>query len=100
MTAIDTLPYVKGGRTDTTGGLNLMNSAIFTTPDDNPLSDNTAIIITDGKPTVPETVQAAINAVHDRQIKTFAVGVTNLIDEATLQQLSSPPQMVHVYSTL
>jgi len=86
--------YQKGGTTDTTGGLNIVNTQVFNTPADRPNATNVAIIITDGKPTDPSTVQAAIDAVHASKIVTLVVGVTNLIDEGTLKQLSSPPQQV------
>lgn len=71
-----------------------MREQVFGVDGDRTNVSNVAIIITDGKPTDPSTVQAAIDAVHNRGIKTLAVGVTDQVDEATLKQLSSPPSQV------
>ena len=69
---------------------------MFVSPGDRPNVDNVAIIITDGRPTDPTTVQQAIDAVHESGIKTFAVGVTDEVDEDTLRQLSSEPKQASV----
>ena len=71
-----------------------MRQQVFGMEGDRSNVSNVAIIITDGKPTDPSTVQAAIDAVHDSGITTLAVGVTDQVDEATLKQLSSPPSLV------
>jgi uncharacterized protein YegL len=71
-----------------------MRSQVFGMEGDRSNVSNVAIIITDGKPTDPSTVQAAIDAVHNSGITTLAVGVTDQVDEATLKQLSSPPSLV------
>lgn len=95
MNAISTnLTYQKGGTTDTTGGLNVVNTQVFNMASDRPGAPNTAIIITDGKPTDPSTVQGAIDAVHANNIRTLVVGVTSQVDDQTLKRLSSPPQQV------
>lgn len=93
MDAISNLRY-PGGTTDTTGGLRMMRTQTFNVAGDRPFVNNTAIIITDGVPTVMETVPTEIDAVHDAQITTYAVGVTSQVDETTLELLSSPPQQV------
>lgn len=93
MDAITNLRY-PGGTTDTTGGLHMMRTQMFNVAGDRPFVNNTAIIITDGRPTVMETVPAEMEAVHDAQITTYAVGVTSQVDETTLQLLCSPPQQV------
>ena len=71
-----------------------MRTQVYGVEGNRPNVSNVAIVITDGKPTDPSTVQAAIDAVHNNGITTLAVGVTNQVDEATLKQLSSPPQQV------
>lgn len=72
----------------------MMRTQVFNVAGDRPFVNNTAIIITDGVPTVMETVADEVEAVHDAQITTYAVGVTNQVDETTLQLLCSPPQQV------
>lgn len=95
MDAISNLRY-PGGTTDTTGGLWMTRTRVFNVAGDRPFVNNTAIIITDGVPTVMETVAAEMEAVHDAQITTYAVGVTSQVDETTLQLLCSPPQQVNM----
>lgn len=75
-----------------------MRTQVFVAPADRPDVDNVGVIITDGKPTDPTTVQQAIDAVHASGIKTFVVGVTDDVDEATLRQLSSPPKQASIIS--
>lgn len=99
LNAIDRIAYRKGGQTDTTGGLNLMRTDVFSVNGDRANVSNVAIIITDGKPTNTSTVQAAIDSVHNSGITTLVVGVTDQVDEATLKQLSSPPQQVYVFDS-
>ena len=43
----------------------------------------------------PDTVEGAINAVHQSGSRTLVVGITNLVDDSTLKLLSSPPKLVH-----
>ena len=76
-----------------------MRTQVFGVNGDRANVTNVAIIITDGKPTNASTIQAAIDAVHNSGITTLVVGVTNEVDEATLKQLSSPPQQVYVFDS-
>jgi len=94
MHAIQNLPY-PGGTTDTAGGLHMMRTQVFGVDGDRPYVNNTAIIITDGQPTDPNAVPPEINAVLSQGITTYAIGVTSLVNEQTLQQLSSAPQQVN-----
>lgn len=71
-----------------------MRTHVFGVDGDRPNANNTAIIITDGLPTVASTVPAEIDAVHAQGIATFAIGITNQIDEQMLQTLSSAPHQV------
>jgi|SRR6218665_298749 len=93
MNAIQNLPY-PGGTTDTAGGLHMMRTQVFSVAGDRPDVNNTAIIITDGQPTDPNAVPPEIKAVHSQGIETYVIGVTSLVDEQTLQLLSSAPQQV------
>ena len=77
-----------------TGGLRLMRTQVFGMSDDRPDAPNTAIIITDGYPTVPSTLQGEIDACRQSGIRTLVVGVTDKIDLNTIQQLASPPSKV------
>lgn len=95
MNAIENLPY-EGGKTDTTTGLHTMGTQVFGVDGDRPLVNNTCVIITDGVPTEMETVQAAVDEVHSRGITTYAIGVTNQVNAATLKLLSSPPHEVRL----
>lgn len=72
----------------------MMRTQVFGVDGDRPNANNTAIIITDGLPTVVSTVPAEIDAVHAQGIATFAIGITNRIEENMLQTLSSAPQQV------
>src|SRR6218665_3218513 len=91
--AIQSLPY-PGGTTDTAGGLHMMRTQVFSVNGDRSFVNNTAIVITDGQPTDPSAVPPEINAVHSQGITTYAIGVTNLVNEQTLKLLSSAPQQV------
>lgn len=71
-----------------------MRNQVFSVDGDRSNVSNVAIIITDGKPTDPSTVPAAIDAVHNSGTSTLVVGVTDQVDEATLRQLSSAPSEV------
>lgn len=93
LEAILRLPY-PGGTRDTAGGLHLMRTQCFNIEGDRPNARNTAVIITDGNPTDPSAVPSEIAAVHESGIATYVVGVSDLVDEATLKNLSSQPQQV------
>lgn len=94
MYAISNVRYVKGGTTDTTGALNVVKDQVFTPQVVRPNVAKMAIIVTDGKPTVPSTVQAAIDGVQAMGVQTIVVGVTSQVDNGTLIQLASPPKAV------
>jgi hypothetical protein len=53
-----------------------------------------AIVITDGKPTVPASVPPEVALDLAADIVLFAVGVTNNVDVNTLQLISSPPHQL------
>lgn len=93
VNAIHNLPY-PGGQTDTAGGVRVMRTQVFNVEGDRPFVNNTAIIITDGLPTDPSAVPPEINAAHAQGITTYAIGVTNVVNEDTLKLLSSPPKQV------
>lgn len=78
----------------------MMRTQVFGGDGDRPTVRNVAMIITDGKPTDPTTVPAAIDAVHNSGCTTLVVGVTDQVDEGTLKQLSSPPSQVNHISSL
>ena len=92
--AITNLVYHKGGTTDMAGGLHLMRTEVFSLSDDRQDVPNTAIIITDGYPTVSSTVTTEINATRQSGIRTLVVGVTNNTDLSTIQRLASQPPKV------
>ena len=78
--------------------MTVLNNQVFNIVGDRPDINNTAILITDGRPTDNTTVQAAIDAVHTSGTRTLVVGVTNQVDEGTLQKLASPPAQVRYNS--
>jgi hypothetical protein len=93
MNAIVHLPY-PGGKRNTAGGIHQMRTQCFNVEGDRTNVNNKAIIITDGISTDPSAVAPEITAAHDSGIATYAVGVTDQVDETTLRILSSQPQQV------
>ena len=92
LNAILNVPYT-AGETNTAGGLNAMCNLVFNQSfGDRPNVPNVAVIMTDGNATNPSTVQPAIDRAHGLNITTYAIGVTNAIDEKSLKQLASAPQ--------
>lgn len=96
-----TLKYPKGV-TQTGEGLDLLIKQVFIPPFDRQNVNNTAIIITDGKPVGkdgkpidPSVVNASVVAVHNAGIRTLVVGVTDQADSVTLKMLSSDPKKVN-----
>lgn len=83
-----------GGRTNTSGGIDVMRKECFGTNDDRRGVPNIAFIVTDGLPTMDEdrAVPSARKAMRDG-ITIFSVGVTNLIDETFLKDISSEPKI-------
>ena len=89
---IKNISYV-GGNTDTAKGIEYMRTVAFTAGNgDRPDVQNIAIIITDGESTTNKgmTVPNAIAAQNDG-IKMYSVGITNLVNEDELRNISSPP---------
>lgn len=93
INAILNIPYI-GSSTETARGLEVMRTQVFGVNGDRPDVDNTAIIITDGQPTDPDAVPGEMQLVHGQGITTYAIGVTNEVNEGTLQELSSDPHQV------
>ena len=57
---------------------------------------NYAVVITDGQPTVNvDQLPGEIQNVQSSGIKVYVVGVTNQVNEATLQSISSAPHQVN-----
>ena len=82
MHAVRTMPYLNG-RTNTTGGLRLMRTAIFNV-DNGDRKDvrNVAILITDGVPTLEvELLYDEVQRIKDSGIRIVGVGVTNKVCE-------------------
>ena len=82
--------------TNTSGGIRVMRTQLFNTPDDRPNVPNVAIIVTDGKSTwdsdrtIPEAEEA-----NNQGIKTYSIGVTSSVDENEIRGISSPPQRIN-----
>jgi len=94
LSAINNLSYYKGGSTDMSGGLRLMSTQVFNQTGDRPDVPNTCVVITDGYPTNPSTIQAEIDRIRRDAIRTLVVGVTNKVDMSTITRLASPPAQV------
>ena len=90
--AIQRLDY-SGGRTNTSGGINVMRRECFGTSADRRNVPNIAFIITDGLPTV-DSAQAvpSAEAAMREGITMFSVGITTSIDEDFLRNISSVPK--------
>lgn len=86
-----------GGNTNTSGGLYVARSQVFTTRNgDRPQIPNIAIVVTDGKSTFDHerTVPYARDLQRDG-VEVITVGITNSVDEAELKAMSSQPQQQH-----
>lgn len=77
-----------------TDALHLARTEVFNTTGDRSGFPNTAVIITDGYPTQPSTLQPEIDQAQNSGIRILALGVTKKVDESTLYRLSSPPKQV------
>ena len=86
-----------GGNTNTSGGLYIARSRVFTAQNgDRPQIPNVAIVLTDGKSTFDrqKTVPYAEDLQRDG-VEVITIGITNSIDEVELKSMSSPPQQQH-----
>ena len=97
---IDALRYTDGN-TNTIAALGNLSLIFNVQNGDRPEVNNTAILITDGKPRKGDNpypmndIRAAVKSVTDDwNIRLLTVGVTNSIDMETLKELSSPPHKV------
>lgn len=103
MEKIDTLPYT-GGTTNTIAALGNLSYVFNLQNGDRPGVNNTAILITDGKPRNDydlysmDQIRAAVKRVIDQNIRILVLGVTDSIDKETLKELSSPPHAVFIQS--
>lgn len=86
------------GATNTADALTKLVTTIFDpTRGDRPDVQNTAIVLTDGDPTVNvESMEKAIDDVHRSRINVIVVGVTNYVSEKTIKEISSPPHEVYL----
>lgn len=92
LEAIRQLPYI-AGETNTSGALAVMRTRVFNAEvGDRPDVPNVGIVISDGRATNTSAVGPEIGRVHGSNITTYAIGVTDQIDESSLQQLASEPK--------
>ena len=89
---IQTLEY-NGGNTNTTGGLRVARSQVFTpSRGDRSGVANIMIVITDGKPTVEvNNLWSEVDSIKGQGTSIVGVGVTNSVDESMMQRLVSTP---------
>lgn len=89
-----------GGATNTADALTTLATTIFTEKrGDRPDVQNTAIVLTDGDPTVNvQLLEKAIDDVRNKGINVIVVGVTNAVSEKTIKEISSPPHEVYLKS--
>ena len=94
--AISNIVYM-GQTTNTPAALTQVLTECFNTATgDRPNVQNLAVMVTDGVPYPPNRRDPAINAaaaLRNSGVNMVAIGVTPVIDEAFLKQMSSPPQM-------
>ena len=93
LRSIDELPY-RGGNTNTSGGLYVMNHVIFQPRNgDRPAVTNIAIVITDGESTWDKHLtEPYAKEARDSGVKMITVGVTDKINMAELRKIASQPQ--------
>lgn len=92
LEAIRRLPYI-AGETNTSGALTVMQNRVFNDEfGDREDASNVAIIITDGRATNASAVGPAIEYVHASGTRTYAIGITNQINESSLKELASDPK--------
>ncbi len=90
---VSNLEY-RGGTTSTNRALDQARTDVFQNDGDRPQVLNVVIIVTDGVPFPATLRQPTIDAASQLQAiaTSFAVGITNSIDEGLLQSLSSQPR--------
>ena len=96
--ALTSLPYY-GQTTNTPRALQVTTNQCFSASNgDRPNVENLALIVTDGVPYPDNRRQPAIEDAKALKAKAtmIAVGVTDVIDEAFLKELSSPPHQLNV----
>jgi len=76
--------------------LSSLLTTVFTpSSGDRPDVPNTAIILTDGEPTInTDNLPKAIDDVHKNGINVIVIGITKSVSKDTLEQISSPPHEV------
>jgi len=89
---IDELPY-RGGNTNTSGGLYVMNHVIFTPWNgDRPDVMNIAIVITDGQSTRDKNLTGPYaKDARDSGVKMITIGITDKINMTELKKVASEP---------
>ena len=94
--AINRIKYEPWGMTNLADGISMARRKVFNYYGDRPTVKNIAIVITDGKPTVSEgkTIPEADEA-KKSGIRILCVGITNDVDNSTLQHVSSSPQKIN-----
>ena len=91
---IKDIPY-PGGNTNTTGGLYVVRTQLFTYEQgDRPDAANVAIIITDGKSTYDtvNTIPFALNLQKDG-VRIFTIGITESVNVDEIKMMASPPRI-------
>ena len=96
--ALLNMAYI-GGQTNTPDALSITRTQCFSTSNgDRRDVDNLAIIVTDGVPYPDSRQQPAIEEAKRLQNSgalMVAIGITTVIDEAFLKEMSSPPQTLN-----
>ena len=88
---------IKDENTNTSGGLKVMRTQVFSTDDDRADVPNVALVVTDGISTrdAEKTIPEAKNA-RDAGIRIYSVGVTQEIDRHEVKKIASPPEIENV----
>lgn len=99
VNAINAIPYQDGG-TVTGAALNWVDKNAFTTAAGN--RDHVidiVIVMTDGKSANTQETAAAAAQLHGHNVKTFAVGIGNKIDQPELQSIASDSKHILTVSS-
>ena len=92
--AIENLQYEDGPNV-VADELRLVRSEVFSKSGDRPDFQNVVILITDGLPAViGKDLSDELEKVKAGNIKIFAVGISDGVDEKSLEEISSSPQQV------
>ena len=100
--AINTIEYDEGAGTNTAGALRMVRNDIYGTGrGDRLFVRDIVIVVTDGFATVePNATIPAAEALHDRGIRTFAIGIGNQNNprfQDTLNGIASNPDSDHTF---